>query len=179
MRLEEGLFFILFLLWHIWVLFSYNVFSTPTAGNCPEAPGHLRHPSEAAKTQPQPSSANRVRISLFSLLLTIKHFKDFVSWRHKLNCFVCVWSDQAPTLRPRLHPGHRTQRREDTTARRPTTADSWPTRPRRRTTIPRNTKTQNCRPQTRTWNHHCPPHRHYEQSEVITLVTAHTALPKH
>lgn len=35
------------------------------AGNCPEASRHLRRPSETAKTQPQPSSANRVRPALF------------------------------------------------------------------------------------------------------------------
>lgn len=39
-----------------------------TVGNRPEASRHLCGPCEAAKTQPQPSSANRVRASLRSVV---------------------------------------------------------------------------------------------------------------
>lgn len=55
----------LYYFWHIWAP------SLHTVGNCPEASRHLRCPSEAAETEPQPSSANRVRASLFSLVFKI------------------------------------------------------------------------------------------------------------
>lgn len=42
--------------------------SLHTAGNRPEASRHLRRPSETAKAQPQPSSANRVRAPLFLVM---------------------------------------------------------------------------------------------------------------
>lgn len=42
-----------------------------TAGNRPEASRHLRHPHQAAQTQPQPPSANRVRAPLLSSTLSV------------------------------------------------------------------------------------------------------------